>query len=130
MPVDPAELYIETHYKDRITTAAVGSQEVGRIIVRDQLNQVVPYWYIYGLYVDGEYRREGVGTALLTTVVGMYGSDRLELVAHSPEVAAMSDVQLAAWYARFGFVPELSASGRRYDSDPWRMARPSGFDQQ
>ena len=58
------------------------------------------------IHVFPSFRAQGFGTRMLRTVLDAYGDLPIRLWCHpQPEDMPLTAAQLAAWYARFGFVP-------------------------
>lgn len=123
----PIAATIATRAHDRVSIAYLkqaGQQaEAGRVYVRDQMEH--GYWYVWGLVVKPEYRRQGIGTQLMQEVIDLYQWDRIELIPARDGEDGMTSEQLSAWYARFGFKTGPSANTERppRPSDERRMYR-------
>lgn len=59
--------------------------------------------WLTNLWVHHEYRRKGLAKALLTTAIKRFGDKALYLDVWAYTNQPMSDEQLAAFYATFGF---------------------------
>lgn len=123
----PITATVVTRTFDRVSIAYVkrhGQQiEAGRCYVRDQLDH--GYWYLWGMKVEPEYRRQGIGTQLMNEVIALYQWDRIELIPAREGEDGMTSDQLSAWYGRFGFETGPSANTERppRPSDERRMYR-------
>ena len=123
------KITLSSHIFDRVTVACAWVDgepaEVGRVYVRDELDH--DYYYIHGLWVHPDYRKQGIGTRLMRDILDLYVLDRLELIpARADGEDGPSGTDLAAWYQRLGFKfgPSNNTDRGARESDVRRMYRP------
>lgn len=56
------------------------------------------------IYVDSEYRGQGVATSLLNTIINAYGNNDIVLLVLPLASNGLNSKQLKEFYERFGFV--------------------------
>lgn len=59
--------------------------------------------WLTALWVQGEYRKQGLGTRMLQMAVDELGASDLFLTVGAYTDQPLDDAQLVAWYQRFGF---------------------------
>lgn len=59
--------------------------------------------WITSVWVDGEYRKKGLGTEMLRQAVSMFGHEPMYLQIAPYADRPLDDSQLSKWYERFGF---------------------------
>lgn len=75
------------------------------------------------------FRAQGFGTRMLRAILDAYGDRPIRLRCHpQPEDMPLTAAQLAAWYARFGFVP-LPDRPEWMERAPGTPATDAGADQ-
>lgn len=81
-------------------------------------------FYVQGLFVELQYRRQGVATRLMRRVIRAARGRRIELIC-TPASTDMTGAQLADFYRGFGFeyAPPAGAERNPMESDTRRMAR-------
>lgn len=59
--------------------------------------------WLTDVWVDPEHRRKGLASRLLREALAAHASEAVYLTVHGYTNQPLSDEQLTAWYARFGF---------------------------
>ena len=63
------------------------------------------------IFVTPRFRGEGLGSKLLQAVLAGYQDTPIELRVEAQPGSALDDTALMAWYARYGFLPQLTRPG-------------------
>jgi Acetyltransferases len=85
--------------------------------IHEEIMQSRPHYYLWGLAIDPQHKRTGVGTALLQPVLAKADAEKL------PFYLETHDERNVAYYQRFGFTLARATVIPKYGLDVYCMVR-------